>query len=163
VGVLNEHSIHSAIGRPYSGYHRTIAEKAAALTEALARNHGFVDGNKRTAVYAMDLLLTRSGYKLRDDDTDRLELELEEMILAVAQANPTQGMNFETGRLVSRANHSHSMSRLRSIVLSSAAMARLFTLSPAVAQALDYNAQLRAIMRDQPQPRRGVYSAECRL
>lgn len=50
VGVLNEHSIHSAIGRPCSGYHRSIAEKAAALTEALARNHGFVDGYKRTAV-----------------------------------------------------------------------------------------------------------------
>jgi death-on-curing protein len=53
----------------------TIEEKAAALTEALARNHGFVDGNKRTAVYAMDLLLTRSGYKLRDDDLDRLNQE----------------------------------------------------------------------------------------
>lgn len=95
-GVLNEHSIHSAIGRPYSGYYRSIAEKAAALTEALARNHGFVDGNKRTALYAMDLLLTRSGYKLRDDDLDRLNQEVEDMIVAVAHENPAQRMKFDT-------------------------------------------------------------------
>src|SRR5262249_13030837 len=94
-GVLNEHSIHSAIGRPYSGYYRSIAEKAAGLTEALARNHGFVDGNKRTAVYAMDLLLTRSGYKLRDDDLDRLNQEVEDMIVAVAHESPARRMTFE--------------------------------------------------------------------
>jgi death on curing protein len=94
-GVLNEHSIHSAIGRPYSGYHRFIAEKAAALTEALARNHGFVDGNKRTAVYAMGLLLTRSGYKLRDDNLDRLNREVEDMIVAVAHGHPGQRMSYD--------------------------------------------------------------------
>ena len=62
----------------------------------MARNHGFVDGNKRTAVYAMGLLLTRSGYKLRDDDLDRLNREVEEMIVAVAHENPTHKMTFES-------------------------------------------------------------------
>jgi hypothetical protein len=43
----------------------------------------------------MDLLLTRSGYKLRDDDLDRLNQEIEDMIVAVAHGNPAQRMGFE--------------------------------------------------------------------
>jgi death-on-curing protein len=49
-GVVSLHSIESVIGRPYSGYHRPIANKAAALLHGVIRNHGFVDGNKRTAL-----------------------------------------------------------------------------------------------------------------
>ncbi|MCW1920637.1 type II toxin-antitoxin system death-on-curing family toxin [Rhodobacter sp. KR11] len=63
-GILNLDGIESAIGRPYSGYHRKISQKAAALLEALAQNHGFVDGNKRTALLATLLLIGRSGYDL---------------------------------------------------------------------------------------------------
>ena len=35
--------------RPYSGYHRSIERKAAAILHAMVSDHGFVDGNKRTA------------------------------------------------------------------------------------------------------------------
>lgn len=63
-GILSRDGIESAIGRPYSGYHRKISQKAAALLEALAQNHGFVDGNKRTALLATLLLIQRSGYDL---------------------------------------------------------------------------------------------------
>src|SRR5438445_194495 len=41
--------IESAIGRPYTGYYPRLHQKAAALVESLVRNHGFIDGNKRTA------------------------------------------------------------------------------------------------------------------
>ena len=44
----------------------------------------------------MGLLLHRSGYKLRDDDLDRLNLEVEDMIVAVAHEDPTRRMNFQT-------------------------------------------------------------------
>ena len=37
----------SGLGRPYSGYHRPICRKAAALLESMVGNHGFVDANKR--------------------------------------------------------------------------------------------------------------------
>ena len=43
-GVLDAGRIEAAINRPYSGYFRPIASKAAALFEAMANNHGFVDG-----------------------------------------------------------------------------------------------------------------------
>jgi death on curing protein len=63
-GILNLGVIESAIGRPYSGYHRPIAKKSAALLHALVQNHGFVDGNKRTSLLVTLLLIERSGYRL---------------------------------------------------------------------------------------------------
>lgn len=58
------HLIESALARPYSGYHRAIERKAAALLHAPVSNHGFVDGNKRTAWLATTILIDRSGYDL---------------------------------------------------------------------------------------------------
>ncbi len=72
-GVLNWDAILSAIGRPYSGYHRPIASKAAALLHALVQNHGFVDGNKRTALLTTLLLIERSGYRLELHDSERID------------------------------------------------------------------------------------------
>jgi death-on-curing protein len=63
-GVLDVGRIEAAISRPYSGYLRPIASKAAALFEAITNNHGFTDGNKRTALLLTDLLIKRSGYRL---------------------------------------------------------------------------------------------------
>lgn len=69
-GLVSIDSIQSAIGRPYSGYHRPIHRKAAALLHALIQNHGFVDGNKRSALIVTLLMVERSGYhvQLRSDD-----------------------------------------------------------------------------------------------
>ena len=84
-------SIESAIARPYCGYYRPIARKAAALVHSLALNHGFVDGNKRTALIVLTILLRRSGYDLDPGNADELDREVEEMILAVAD----HSMNFD--------------------------------------------------------------------
>jgi death-on-curing protein len=87
----------SAIARPHAEFggkrlFPRIEQKAAALVEALAgRNHGFVDGNKRTAFICMNILLNNSGYRLADLVTDR---EVEEIMVAVAQSE------FEFLRLV---------------------------------------------------------------
>lgn len=80
-GILRLDGIESAIGRPYSGYHRRIAQKAAALLEALAQNHGFVDGNKRTALLATLLLIERSGYHLALGADERID----DIVVAVAE------------------------------------------------------------------------------
>ena len=72
-GILNLAAVESAIGRPYSGYHRPIAWKSAALLHALVRNHGFVDGNKRTALLVTLLLIDRSGYALRPNPDERID------------------------------------------------------------------------------------------
>ncbi len=75
----------AAIARPYSGYYRGIARKAAALVHSLTLNHRFLDGNKRTAVHMLGVLLYRSGYTLEFDDIDQANDEVEAMVLAVAQ------------------------------------------------------------------------------
>jgi prophage maintenance system killer protein len=42
----------------------TLASKAAALLESLVRNHGLVDGNKRSAGIATWLFLRLNGLRL---------------------------------------------------------------------------------------------------
>ena len=64
--------------------------KGAALQESLACNHGFIDGNKRTALVRLDLLLVRSGYRLRADDLKQLNQDAEKMILDLVEHRVSQ-------------------------------------------------------------------------
>lgn len=85
-GLPNVHDIgliESAVDRPYNGYHRPIHRKAAALLHAVATNHGFVDGNKRTALTLFYLLLDLSGYEFRKTSTRQDEDDIEHLILDV--------------------------------------------------------------------------------
>ena len=77
---MSEHAIQSAIARPYHGYHRFIHQKAAALLHGIVTNHGFSDGNKRTALYIVVLLVTRSGYEFAED-----AMTVADLITSVAQ------------------------------------------------------------------------------
>lgn len=88
-GILNRGLIQSAIARPYSGYHRSMAGKAAVMLHSLARNHGFADGNKRTCLLLVHLLIDRSGYRLHDRNLARLNLELEQLIVDTAEGKRT--------------------------------------------------------------------------
>ena len=83
-GIPNLHLVRSAIDRPYNGYYRPIARKAAALVHSMATNHGFADGNKRTALILLHTLLTRSGYQLEPANGDQsLDQAAEDMLVAV--------------------------------------------------------------------------------
>ena len=53
--------------------------------QSLALNHGFSDGNKRTAVYMMHLLLSRSGYYLSSNSEGQLNIDVEKMVLDVVE------------------------------------------------------------------------------
>lgn len=52
----------------------SIHEKAAALLHSLARNHPFLDGNKRTAWAATSVFYQGNGYVLRVDDGEVVAL-----------------------------------------------------------------------------------------
>jgi death-on-curing protein len=84
-GIRDLGAIEAAIARPYCGYYRSIAKKAAALIQSLASNHGFIDGNKRTALLMMNLLLLRSGYVLRGGSEQQINTDVETMILALVE------------------------------------------------------------------------------
>lgn len=52
----------------------SIHEKAAALLHGLARNHPFLDGNKRTALAATVVFYLVNGYDLAADQGDLVAL-----------------------------------------------------------------------------------------
>ncbi len=59
----------------------SIWEKAAALLQSLACNHGFVDGNKRTAWVAAMAFLDQNGHLLEPGFSQQAA---EDLVLAVA-------------------------------------------------------------------------------
>ena len=73
-GVLDR-GVESAIGRPQNldAYGEPDgAELAAAYAFGLARNHGFADGNKRTAWVVARLFLAENDRDLRFDKADAI-------------------------------------------------------------------------------------------
>ena len=62
--------LESALGRLHTGYYADIIEEAAALFESLSQNHPFIDGNKRTAMTAMAVLLMMNDYRLTFSDVE---------------------------------------------------------------------------------------------
>lgn len=82
-GIHDVGLIESAVARPYSGYYRPIYKKGAALIQSVATNHGFIDGNKRTALILFYLLLNRSGYSLRQSSTSEDSDDVEHLIMDV--------------------------------------------------------------------------------
>lgn len=72
-GTRDEGLLQSALARPLNlaRYGKPgAAELAAAYGYGIARNHPFLDGNKRAAFVAMNLFLTLNGWELLADDTD---------------------------------------------------------------------------------------------
>ena len=76
-GVRDEGVIHAALARPIqvASYEEPgTAWLAAAYAYGLARNHGFVDGNKRTAWVIARLFLEDNGEKLRFRRLDAIQV-----------------------------------------------------------------------------------------
>ncbi len=66
-GLRDEGLLESALARPQNLYaygENDTFQLAASYAEGIARNHPFVDGNKRTAFAAADLFLTDNGHNL---------------------------------------------------------------------------------------------------
>jgi death on curing protein len=86
-GIRDEGLLESALAQPkvtFSGelLHATISEQAAAYLFHIAKNHPFIDGNKRTAFAAMDVFLRMNGYLLKLTDTQSYDL-----VIRVVQGN----------------------------------------------------------------------------
>lgn len=84
-GILDSGKLDSALGQPQSGFggqflHESIFEMAAAYLFHIARNHAFMDGNKRTALMCAYTFLDQNGYEIIADDD-----ELEELTMRTAR------------------------------------------------------------------------------
>jgi death on curing protein len=72
-GVRDITLFESALARPEHLLHYgepDAADLASAYGYGIARNHPFVDGNKRTAFVAVELFLALNGFDLLADDAD---------------------------------------------------------------------------------------------
>lgn len=68
-GIRDRGLLESALARPLATFggkslYGSPFKRAAALAESLVLNHGFVDGNKRTAMYSMAAWLERERYSI---------------------------------------------------------------------------------------------------
>lgn len=71
--------LESAAGRPFQtmggvDLYQGIFEKGAALFHSLIANHPFHNGNKRTAVLAVDLFFSANGWSLDLSDEEMTQL-----------------------------------------------------------------------------------------
>jgi death on curing protein len=63
-GVRDSGLLESAVMAPRSGYYDSLAELAAVYAHGIAKNHAFIDGNKRTALLAAAMFLGANGFHL---------------------------------------------------------------------------------------------------
>ena len=81
--IRDQGLMESAIARPYQTFggedlYPTVFEKAAALTESIIINHPFIDGNKRTGLLAMLVILEIGNFKISasNDDTYSFTIQI---------------------------------------------------------------------------------------
>ena len=79
-GIRDEGMLESALARPQNlaAYRDPDAfELAAALGYGLAKNHPFVDGNKRTAFLCVYTFLGLNGFELNADESEAAAITLD--------------------------------------------------------------------------------------
>jgi death-on-curing protein len=78
-GIRDRGALESAIARPINQWYygqSDMASLAAAYAFGLARNHAFVDGNKRIAFHAMMVFLRSNGVRYAPDPAEATEIIL---------------------------------------------------------------------------------------
>lgn len=89
-GLRDEGLLDSALARPqqlhsYGDPPPDLADLAASLAYGLARNHPFIDGNKRTAAVVCEVFIELNSGKLQADD-----LELYPQYIGLAEGSLTE-------------------------------------------------------------------------
>jgi death-on-curing protein len=77
--IVNVPAAESALAAPFAGvadqrFYEHPVQRAAILASRIMRNHPLPDGNKRAALYLMDLYLDEHGYRLNAEpaEVDRI-------------------------------------------------------------------------------------------
>ncbi len=89
-GLRDRSMLESALARPLNllAYGEPdIADLAASYAFGLARNHPFVDGNKRTALVVSETFLMLNGYML---NASNVELVVTFLALAAGELEPEE-------------------------------------------------------------------------
>ena len=104
-GVRDEGLLESALARPQNllAYGEPdVAALAAAYAFGLAKNHAFVDGNKRAAFLAVGMFLSINGWKLV---TTQSEATLAVLALAAGEIDEEEFAAWIRDRIKARDRH----------------------------------------------------------
>jgi death-on-curing protein len=106
-GVRDETLLESALARPqqlhaYSDPPPDLAALAASLACGIARNHPFIDGNKRTAAVACETFIELNGVGLAATDLELFPVYLD---LATGKLGEDEFAEWLRSRLVPHAPH----------------------------------------------------------
>jgi death-on-curing protein len=100
-GLREEGLLDSALARPQNvlAYKpdSTIADLAAAYAFGLAKNHAFVDGNKREAFLVIGLFLAINGFRLKAGQVEAIQT----MLAIASGALDEPGLSAWIARMVS--------------------------------------------------------------
>ena len=79
-GLRDDGLLDSALSRPLNTHaykpDSTLADLAASYGFGLAKNHAFLDGNKRAAFLSIGMFLAINGHKLVADQVDAIQTML---------------------------------------------------------------------------------------
>jgi death-on-curing protein len=79
-GIRDEGLLDSALARPQNKFlyapKSDLSTLAASYGFGIARNHPFIDGNKRAAFHSVGLFLSINGYELIADQLDAIQTML---------------------------------------------------------------------------------------
>lgn len=88
-GIRDEGAIRGAISRPINislyDDDATVGRLAAAVCVGIAKSHGFTDGNKRAALFALAMQLLILGFRL-----DASQKDMRDVIWAIAGDEMTE-------------------------------------------------------------------------
>ncbi len=91
-GLRDEGLLDSALARPLNLHaynpESTVSDLAASYGFGLAKNHAFVDGNKRAAFLSIGLFLAINGHRLVADQVDAIRT----MLAVAAGGLPEAGL-----------------------------------------------------------------------
>lgn len=78
-GIRDTSLLKSALTKPLNLYHYKtpkpgLAELAASYAYGIARNHAFIDGNKRTSLVVCQLFLRLNGTSLNASESDKYHI-----------------------------------------------------------------------------------------
>ncbi|MDF3822419.1 type II toxin-antitoxin system death-on-curing family toxin [Leptospira sp. 96542] len=80
LGIRDEGLLESALDRPKNTWHylpkSTLFELASSLGVGIAKNHPFIDGNKRTSFLLIYVFLAMNGFKIETSENEVVQVML---------------------------------------------------------------------------------------
>ncbi len=91
IGLRDAGALAMCVTKPFQSFggketYPDVFSKAAAVLESIARNHPFIDGNKRTAFISAVRVIERNGYLTHFDNRDVEEM----MVRIVVEKTPLE-------------------------------------------------------------------------